>query len=326
MSRISVIVPAYNRATLIGETLDCLLRQTLPPHELFVVDDGSTDDTATLVRGFGDRVQLIQQANAGPGAARNAALARATGDFVQFFDSDDLCTHDKFERQAHALAGSGADIAYSAWAQSWFEGDRVRIGNLLLQQAAVPLPELSAFLRGWVLFLPNCLIRRDLLVRVGGYPTATRTGEDLELLFRLILEGAKFVYAPGPVLLVRQHPQGQISAASDLAPTRVRDRMQLVERVRESLAASRTRVGWRDRLLWEAYAWESARLCAALDPEAPRVRARPHYAAVRRIRQVAAGLRARCGGSRLNSLFAAAPITSGQREDIRALGYEPVAA
>ena len=186
-ARISIIVPAFNRAGLIGETLECLLRQTLPPHELLVVDDGSTDDTVAVVRSFGDRVQLIQQANAGPGAARNAALVRATGEFVQFFDSDDLVTHDKLELSAKTLAESGADVAYCAWTPAWFETNRVKVSRLGFQQSAVAADELSAFLRRWILFMPACLVRRALLTRVGGYPTATRTGEDLELLLRMIV-------------------------------------------------------------------------------------------------------------------------------------------
>ena len=87
VATISVVIPNYNRAALIGETIENSLRQTRPPDELIVVDDGSTDNFVRVIRNFGNRVVLIEQANKGPGAARNAGLASATGDFVQFFDS-----------------------------------------------------------------------------------------------------------------------------------------------------------------------------------------------------------------------------------------------
>ena len=126
---VSVIIPAYNRAGLIGETIECMIRQSLPPHELFVIDDGSTDDTVQVVQSFGKRVRLISQFNAGPGAARNAALAHATGEFVQFIDSDDLATRDKLALQASALTKTGADVAYGPWLQAWFAGNVINTGR-----------------------------------------------------------------------------------------------------------------------------------------------------------------------------------------------------
>src|SRR5579864_366780 len=94
---VSVIVPNYNRETLIGETISNLLAQTLPPSEIIVVDDGSTDKSVDVIRSFGDKIKLIQQSNQGPGAARNAGLRIATGDFIQFQDSDDLFSLNKIE-------------------------------------------------------------------------------------------------------------------------------------------------------------------------------------------------------------------------------------
>jgi glycosyltransferase involved in cell wall biosynthesis len=69
-STISVIIPNYNRATLIGETLNNMLRQTRRPDEIIVVDDGSTDESVSVIRGFGNRVTLLRQPNSGPGVAR----------------------------------------------------------------------------------------------------------------------------------------------------------------------------------------------------------------------------------------------------------------
>jgi GT2 family glycosyltransferase len=134
---ISLIIPAYNRAELIGETLRSLLSQTLPAKEIIVVDDGSTDGTAEAVEHefsvfskqfSGNSKSIIQnpsfkilrQANAGPGAARNRGLAEATGEFIHFFDSDDIAVPNKHEVQLSALLETGADIAYGPWVKGRF--------------------------------------------------------------------------------------------------------------------------------------------------------------------------------------------------------------
>lgn len=131
---ISVIIPAYNRAELIAETLRSLLNQTTPGKEIIVVDDGSTDGTAEVVeREFSSTIQtssgfsavrpslrIIRQQNAGPGAARNRGLSEATGEFIHFFDSDDIAPPNKHEVQLGALLETGADIAYGPWVKGRF--------------------------------------------------------------------------------------------------------------------------------------------------------------------------------------------------------------
>jgi GT2 family glycosyltransferase len=134
---ISVVIPAYNRAELIGETLRSLLNQTVPAKEIIVVDDGSTDGTAESVEREWrvaskelsvkgrevPELRVIRQENAGPGAARNRGLAASTGEFIHFFDSDDIAAPNKHEVQLRALQESGADIAYGAWVKGRFIED-----------------------------------------------------------------------------------------------------------------------------------------------------------------------------------------------------------
>ena len=148
VSEISVIIPAYNRASLIGETLRSLLNQTVPAKEIIVVDDGSTDGTVEqTLEAFEDwkletgnlkndgrdqfsenskyniqnpTLKILRQANAGPGAARNRGLAEATGEFIHFFDSDDIAAPNKHEVQLQALLETGADIAYGPWCKGRF--------------------------------------------------------------------------------------------------------------------------------------------------------------------------------------------------------------
>lgn len=96
--RVSCVVPVFDGERYLAEALESVFAQTHPAAEVIVVDDGSTDGTAGVIRGFGDRVIAASQRNAGPAAARNAGIARATGEFVSFLDSDDLWRPDRLER------------------------------------------------------------------------------------------------------------------------------------------------------------------------------------------------------------------------------------
>jgi len=98
--RISVVIPAYNRADLIGETLDAILGQTLAPFEVIVVDDGSRDATWEVLQSYAPRVRSIRIENSGDLVARNAGLRLATGDLVAFCDSDDLWRPNFLEAMA----------------------------------------------------------------------------------------------------------------------------------------------------------------------------------------------------------------------------------
>ncbi|MCP9471105.1 MAG: glycosyltransferase family 2 protein [Nitrospira sp.] len=96
---VSVIIPTYNRARLVAESIESVLRQTRPPREIIVVDDGSTDETRQVLASFGNRIIAIHQDNKGVGGARNSALEVAQGRYLAFLDSDDLWMERKLEWQ-----------------------------------------------------------------------------------------------------------------------------------------------------------------------------------------------------------------------------------
>jgi glycosyltransferase involved in cell wall biosynthesis len=103
---ISVVIPAYNAARWVAEAVDSALAQTLPPSQIIVVDDGSTDDTAAVLRPYAERrvVTYLLQPNSGVAAARNAGIAAATGELIAFLDADDAWHPRKLELQADVLA------------------------------------------------------------------------------------------------------------------------------------------------------------------------------------------------------------------------------
>ena len=86
----SVVIPTYNRVHLLARTLESVWRQRFTDYEVVVVDDGSKDGTQAYLQGLGNKVWVIKQVNSGPGAARNIGVREAQGDYVAFFDSDDL--------------------------------------------------------------------------------------------------------------------------------------------------------------------------------------------------------------------------------------------
>jgi glycosyltransferase involved in cell wall biosynthesis len=101
---VSVIIPAYNAAGFIRETLGSVISQSWPLLEVFVVDDGSSDNTVEVAREFGsDRIQVIVQKNSGACVARNRGLLLSTGKYIQFLDADDILSNDKIERQVEIL-------------------------------------------------------------------------------------------------------------------------------------------------------------------------------------------------------------------------------
>ncbi|BBD99720.1 glycosyltransferase family 2 protein [Sphingobium amiense] len=103
--RVSVVIPAYNSAALIGATLRTVIDQTMPDWEAIIVDDCSTDDLAAVIDGFADpRIRLIRhRVNGGASAARNTGIAAAKGRFIAFLDADDAWVPDKLERQLAAV-------------------------------------------------------------------------------------------------------------------------------------------------------------------------------------------------------------------------------
>ena len=104
--RISVIMPAYNAERYVASALDSVLAQTLSPHEIVVIDDGSTDGTSAVLETYVPRIRLARQRNSGPSAALNRAVGLAEGDCLALIDADDLWVPEKLEIQSAALSAN----------------------------------------------------------------------------------------------------------------------------------------------------------------------------------------------------------------------------
>lgn len=214
MSAVSVVIPNFNRSGLVNETVRNVLAQSLTPHEVFVIDDGSTDDSVESLRNeFGETICVIEQANQGPGAARNTGLERVTGDYVWLMDSDDLSSLNKLEVQVAALQVNSADVVYGPWARVFFDHDRLHPESPVLQQRAVPSERsvLEWFMTDWSLVFQHCLFRTTAIKRAGFYRTDLWTCDDSEYFVRVLATGAKPVFEDQSITLYRCNDTGKVT-------------------------------------------------------------------------------------------------------------------
>ena len=336
-SSVSVIVPSFNRETLIGETLENLLAQTVPPHEIIVVDDGSTDQSVEVIQSFGEKVKLICQANQGPGAARNAGLHIATGDFIQFQDSDDLFSRNKLEVQADLLERAGGDIAFSPWVKVRIEGKRVTLENQVLQQRMPPARlELPCWwLRGWSTVFQSLLFRRSFLDRVGLYRTDLLIGEDGELFFRALTHSPKLAFSDQALTLYRLHETNKLTQDQGTSQDRrVIDWTRSLRYMIERADACKLKIDGMTRLLLRAELKKQlGYLRAASQPPDDLIKfltersttwPGPWLDGVLLGKRLAEQIRLRTRGSRWMTAYQAAPLTGSQRVLLNELGFEGV--
>lgn len=204
-STVSVIIPAYNAAAFIGEALDSVLAQTVPPEEVVVVNDGSTDNTLAILKDyearFNGRLHILDQPNAGVASARNAAFGRASGDIVAMLDADDVYFPAFIETVRQAFTAMPDIVLFFADTEILeasgptgrlnSEGKPVRtmparaVGDLFQAEG-------SAFTRllGGS-FIPVCAtaVRRDVALLAGLFDLNIRTSEDRDFFCRMSLRG-----------------------------------------------------------------------------------------------------------------------------------------
>ena len=219
----SVIIPCYNRAHLILETLDSVAAQTYSPIEIIVVDDGSTDDSAKVIRHWMDRNSLrhrhiasarcLCQENAGPSAARNTGLRECSGEFIQFLDSDDILHPEKLAKQVTAIQRNSVDFCVCNYRP--FTHDPTVQGPVVdFYRRSHHIEEFPA---QYPMDTPAPLYRREAILAAGAWDESMRAGEDFEYNFRLVARGARGVWVDEVLLYVRRHEAPERIQATPLA-------------------------------------------------------------------------------------------------------------
>jgi hypothetical protein len=205
----SIVIPTFNRLSFLQRAVDSVQRQTLADWELWIVDDGSDDDTAAYCRGLPEsRIHFVQLPHCGVvGRVRNEGARRAEGRYLAFLDSDDEWHPTKLERQIAALEGTGAQWSHTGYELIGPSGERLgtwqpqsrawRPGELLLRilatESAVAMSSLA--------------VSRATFWRLGGFSTHPRIREDHDLFIRLVEAGTRGVAVPEVLLTMREHPR-----------------------------------------------------------------------------------------------------------------------
>lgn len=211
MSKVSILMPAYNAGKLINEAINSILDQTHSNWELLVLDDGSTDDTFQKANAFGDeRIQVtLNESNLGYLKSCNKLFEMASGEYITFLDADDTCSKHRLEKCLAKIAISGADFLTTDHARFWDNGKRENVNQPVDFSKLSTDPNFYPSICGATIFAKKALVEK-----VGGYNSIfdKMGAEDYHWLFRLSLAG-KGSHLSEPLYQYRQH-EGQIRGRS----------------------------------------------------------------------------------------------------------------
>lgn len=259
---VSVVIPAYNAARTLEESIDSMLRQTAAPAEIVVVDDGSIDATPDILRRYGSRITTVRQPNGGLAAARNAGCAAATGEFVAFIDADDVGASDRLEVQIACMRsdpgivlchgdfsvfGEGVEEQASYY-RSYYAIPRSRasdLESLLGPSRQLPLDAAGQaqatrlfvgdvyeeIAHGNFVHPPTMMFRRTLFRDAGAFDPSLRNMCDWEWIVRASRLG-RFAFIDKPLIAYRLSPD-QLSGARYGVQSAL-DVIEVAERIRSA--------------------------------------------------------------------------------------------
>jgi glycosyltransferase involved in cell wall biosynthesis len=190
---VSVVVTAFNHERYIAATIESVFAQTYPHYEVIVVDDGSSDDTASRIRSFGSKVQYVRQENRGPAGSRNTGVGLAAGELVALLDGDDLWAPTKLEAQVAAARAWPRAGLIAANGVQFDEGGVIReslipssVQTLIGSAPGISLPSYERFLRGNpVPTTSQVMIPRQVLEEIGPSDPAFPLASDWDLYIRI---------------------------------------------------------------------------------------------------------------------------------------------
>ena len=217
MPIVSVVIPTFNRAHVVGQAIESVLAQTLTDFELILVDDGSSDNTAEIVKSFVDpRLRYVRQSNAGAGLARNRGVDESSADLIAFLDSDDLWMPDKLATVV-ACVKAHPEVTAVFHDLEWRRGDEVKPSLIRAfsptmrrwlaahngsSEGVLTPRETYLMLLEEVPIKPSALAIKKAAFQSCGGLNAWRNAEDWEFLLRFCKKN-KFAYADRPLTVIR---------------------------------------------------------------------------------------------------------------------------
>ena len=224
--KVSVLLATYNRERFIAESLDSVFAQTLPPNQVIVINDGSTDDTTAALAPFKRRIEYLESENRGKPSALNLGISKVTGDYVWIMDDDDVAMSDALERHV-AILESRPEIGwtYSSYIESTTNRENLRI----VPQREKALPNFSAeeflvrLMEQCFLIHPTILVRASCYREVGPFDPALVRCQDYEMAVRL---ARRFPCArvAGPTIYYRLHGGARGSAGDTFRAGQIQEK------------------------------------------------------------------------------------------------------
>jgi len=241
---ISVIIPAFNAGRFIARTINSVLAQTLPASEIIVVDDGSTDNTADVLRSYGDKVRYIYQENAGDGPARNTGIRAAKGEWIAFLDHDDEWLPCKLELQMQLLARypelqwCGANRYQSDGKRCAVVGDTRAIEAALAQKGYFENFFTASSSGLCPVITSTMIVNERVFDQVGLFDSCWLRAADIDMWWRIAYSFPKFGYVPEPLAIVHLDADVPASRRYRSQTKRGADARKLIAK-HEELARSR---------------------------------------------------------------------------------------
>jgi Glycosyl transferase family 2 len=204
---VSVIVPAYNTAPYIADTIASILTQTYTDYEIVVVNDGSPDTPAleAALAPFRGRIRYIVQQNRGLSGARNTGIGAARGELVALLDSDDVWEPDYLACQVETLTRRGLDVVYPNAVNF---GDPRRAGRRFMDVHPSSGPvTLESLVTQQCNVMVSVLARRDVLAAAGLFDESLRSSEDFDMWLRVVARGGRIGYDTRPLVRSRLRPE-----------------------------------------------------------------------------------------------------------------------
>ncbi len=243
---VSVIIPTYNRADFIVETLDSIFGQTYRPIEVFVVDDGSTDYTREVVEEWrqkhaedtGFELSYLLQKHSGAPTARNLGLIESRGEFIQFIDSDDLLAPSKIGNQIQVLSTCENKTAiYGRWRYFIDSNSSITV----YKKARTQTDEycvLKNWIAGhWTAPSHSILWKRNDIVQLGPWDESLAANQDEDFSMRFLLRGGKLVPCPSSWVYRRLYEDSESSIGGSKSRASFESRYRVIARVEDELMA-----------------------------------------------------------------------------------------
>ena len=228
---VSIIIPCYNAAPWVAEAIETCLNQTYQPIEIIVVDDGSTDNSLSIIHSFGDRIKWVSGPNHGGCHARNRGFGLSRGKYVMFLDADDKIAPENVALLVQALDGKLDHMAACEWRYLSKQGNRWKEFKPL--RLPRHLDDIQRELYGAHTPLGAWLQPRDIVTRIGGWDEALTAYQDVDFRLRCLLSGAKFIRIRGGRFYYRLHEFPSVSKT--VSESALRSRLRVVEKTQETM-------------------------------------------------------------------------------------------